>query len=47
MDFLLEEYTELAVRLSHTESEYDVEEIVEDMGCIERKIDALSLRGDI
>lgn len=41
IDFLQEEYTDLATRLNHAEDEYDVEGIVSDMGCIERQIDRL------
>ena len=41
IDFLQEEYTDLATRLNYADDEYDVEEIVSDMGCIERKINTL------
>mgnify|MGYP006141629299 CR=1 FL=1 len=47
IDFLQEEYTDLATRLNYADDEYDVEEIVSDMGCIERKINTLLIVGVI
>ena len=46
INFLQEEYTELAVRLNYAEDEYDVEEIVSEMGCLERQIDTLTPTSD-
>ena len=37
---------DLASRLNYAEDEYDVEEIVSEMGCIERQIDTLTPTSD-